>query len=249
VHDRENAVAPTPLGTARPKNQLLAGLPPAEFERIRPHLRTLPTHAKQVFHVAGEPIHDVVFINGGVASMTSVLLDGRMIESATVGREGVLGIDAVLGGTTATAESMMQVPDTDAVFMPVKVFQAELARQDALCERVQRFSQALLKLMLHSTACIASHPVQERCCRWLLMTHDRVDGDRFQLSQEFLAIMLGSTRPTVSLVAGTLQRAGLITYSHGSITIVDRSGLEAAACECYGVVRSHYEQLGVGTGT
>ena len=114
-----------------------------------------------------------------------------------------------------------------------------------LFDCAQRYSQALMTLMMHSTACIAVHPVQERCCRWLLMTHDRVGRDDFHLSQEFLAIMLGSTRPTVSLVASTLQKAGLITYTHGHMRIVDRPGLEAASCECYGVVRAHFERLGV----
>ena len=89
------------------------------------------------------------------------------------------------------------------------------------------------------------HQLQERCCRWLLMTHDRVDGDTFQLSQEFLAMMLAATRPTVNVVAGTLQKAGLITYKHGHITVVDREGLEAGACECYGTVRAHFDRLGL----
>lgn len=234
-----------PPPPARPRNKLLAGLPDADFDRLRPHLRTLRTRAKQVFHSMDEPIEDVVFLNGGVGSMTAVLQGGTMIETATVGREGLLGIEVVLGGERANGETMMQVPDTDAEFLSVAAFRAELEQKGALFGSVQRFSQAVLKLMMHSTACIAVHPVQERCCRWLLMTHDRVDGDQFQLSQEFLAMMLGSTRPTVNVVAGTLQKAGLITFTHGNITILDRAGLEAAACECYGIVRDHFDRLGV----
>jgi CRP-like cAMP-binding protein len=100
-------------------------------------------------------------------------------------------------------------------------------------------------LMMQSTGCMALHPVHERCCRWLLMTHDRVRTDAFDLSHEFLAMMLGSTRPTVTLVAGTLQKAGLIRYTHGHITILDRPGLEAASCECYATVKRHFDRLGL----
>jgi CRP-like cAMP-binding protein len=127
----------------------------------------------------------------------------------------------------------------------VAIFRTELDRRGSLFDGVQRYSQGLVTLMMHSTACMALHDVQERCCRWLLMTHDRVGRDDFQLSQEFLAIMLGSTRPTVSVVAGTLQRAGLITYRHGHMTVVNREGLEAASCECYGTVRAHFDRLGL----
>lgn len=168
-----------------------------------------------------------------------------MIESATVGREGLLGVEVVLGGDRAAGEAMMQVPDTDAEFMAVAAFKAELDRRGPLFERVQRYSQALMTLMMHSIACMAVHPVQERCCRWLLMTHDRVGRDDFYLSQEFLAIMLGSTRPTVNIVAGTLQKAGLITYTHGHITVLDRKALEGSSCECYAAVKAHFDRLGV----
>jgi CRP-like cAMP-binding protein len=244
VPKRTKFVRPPPVDP-RPKNKILACLPQAEFDRIRPHLRTLPVRAKQIFHSMDQPIRDIVFPNGGVASVTTVLQDGTMIESATVGREGLVGIDAVLGGDRSTGETMMQVPDTNAEFMPIAEFRSEFDRRAQFFDCVQRYSQAVLKLMMHSTACIATHPVQERCCRWLLLTHDRVGRDDFQLSQEFLAVMLGSTRPTVNLVAGTLQKAGLITYTHAHMTIIDRKGLEAASCECYAVVKSHFDRLGV----
>ena len=226
-------------------NKLLASLPRADFDRMRPNLRTLPIRAKQIFHKRNEPIRDVVFLNGGVASVTTVMQDGRMIEIATIGDEGFLGIETVFGGDVATGETMMQVPDTDAGFLPVAVFRAELERRGALFDRVQRYSHALITLMMHSTGCMAVHGVHERCCRWLLMTHDRVGRDDFQLSQEFLAIMLGSTRPTVNVVAGALQKAGLITYTRGRITVLDRPGLEAASCECYATVKGHFDRLGV----
>lgn len=236
-----------PAADTRPKNRLLACLPPEDFERLRPHLRTVPIPVKHVFYTPNEAIREVGFLNGGVASMTTVLQDGTMVETATVGDEGLLGMEAFLGADIATGETMLQVPDTDtnAEFLPVVAFRTELDRGGPLFECVQRYSQGLMTLMMHSTACMAIHHVQERCCRWLLMTHDRVHRDDFELSQEFLAIMLGSTRPTVSVVAGVLQTAGLITYKHGHMRILDRQGLEAAACECYATVKAHFDRLGL----
>lgn len=244
MRKRLKSIRPPPA-ESRPRNKLLACLPRQDFERMKPHLKTLSVKAKHVFYAVNEPITDVVFPNGGVASVTAVMQDGTMVEVATVGDEGVLGMDVFFGGDIATGDTMLQVPDTNAEFMSVASFKAELDRRGPLFECVQRYSQGLIALMMHSTACMALHPVQERCCRWLLMTHDRVHRDDFHLSHEFLAIMLGSTRPTVSLVAGTLQKAGLITYTHGHVTILDREGLEAASCECYATVRAQFDRLGL----
>jgi CRP-like cAMP-binding protein len=234
-----------PPADPRPKNKLLAGLPRADFERLKPHLRTVPTHVKQVFHPVNEPIRHVFFPNGGVASMTTVMKDGAMVEVATVGDEGLVGINALFGGGLAGGETMMQVPDTNAEMMSIEAFRNELDRGGAFFECIQRYSQGLLVLMMQSTACLALHPVHQRCCRWLLMTHDRVRRPEFHLSHEFLAMMLGSTRPTVTAVAVSLQKAGLIKYIHGRITIVDRKGLERASCECYATVKAHFDRLGL----
>jgi CRP-like cAMP-binding protein len=227
----------------RPNNRLLALLPDADFDRLRPHLRTSPIAWRQIFHPINEPIRDVIFLNGGVASITTLMENGTMVETATVGDEGFLGIEAFFGGGKAIGETMLQIPDTSAEFLSVEVFRAELARHAALFEAAQRYSQAFMRLTMQSVACMAFHAVPERCARWLLMTHDRVHRHSFQLSQEFLAMMLGTTRPTVNVVAGTLQKAGLISYRHGHVTIVDREGLEAASCECYATVKSQYDEL------
>jgi CRP-like cAMP-binding protein len=244
---RAKAVRPPPASpsTLRPKNKLLACLPAADFQRIRPNLRTQPTRAKQVFHPANEPIREVFFLNGGVASVTAVMRDGAMIEIATVGDEGMVGVTALFGGGISTGETMMQVPDTDAEIMSIDAFKREMSRGGAFADGVQRYSQGLLLLMMQSTACVALHPVQQRCSRWLLMAHDRVRRDHFHLSHEFLAMMLGATRPTVTAVAGALQKAGFIKYIHGRITVLDRQGLEDASCECYLTVRSHFDRLGL----
>ena len=241
----KRAQAVPPPVDSRPKNKLLAALPRDDFERLRPHLLLKPIKEKQVFHHVNGPIQNVIFLNGGVASVTTVMQNGTMVETATIGDEGLVGIEAFYGGTIATGEVMLQVPDGDASFIAVEAFREELNRRAALFEAVQRYSQALMTLMMQSTACMAVHDVQERCCRWLLMAHDRMKRDDFQLSHEFLAMMLASTRPTVTVVAGTLQKAGLISYKHGHLTVLDRRGLEDASCECYATVRDHFKRLRV----
>jgi len=187
----------------------------------------------------------VFFPNGGVASVTAVMNTGAMIEIATVGDEGVLGIGAVFGGDMIGGESMMQVPDTSVEALSVAIFRREIGRRGAFDECIRRYAQGYLLLMTRSAGCFALHSVHERCCRWLLMTHDRVRRNDFRLSHEFLAMMLGSTRPTVSLVAGTLQKRGLIKYVHGRVTILDRKRLEAGSCECNATVKRHFERLGL----
>lgn len=226
-------------------NRLLASLPPDDFARIQAHLKPTPVRVGQIFQRPNEPIEHVIFMRAGVASFTTVMRDGSIIETATIGREGMLGIDAFYGATLSNGESMLQVGDGEADLMPLQAFRDELARGGPFYDAVQRYSLALLTLVMQSAACLALHEVQERCARWLLMAHDRVDGDEFYLSHEFLASMLGSTRPTVSVAAGVLQRAGLISYRHGRITILDRPGLEAASCECYSTVRDNFARLSI----
>lgn len=241
---RVTSIRPPPADH-RPKNKLLACLPRADFARLRPHLRTVPIAVKQILHARNEPIREVFFPNGGVASVTTVMRDGAMVEIATIGDEGLVGINAFFGTALMSGEAMMQVPDTNAEALSVQVFRGELDRRGAFYNCVELYSQGLVILMMQSTACMALHSVQERCCRWLLMTHDRIHRDDFQLSHEFLAMMLGSTRPTVTVVAGTLQKAGLIKYTHGHMTILDRQRLEAASCECYSTVKEHFDRLGL----
>jgi CRP-like cAMP-binding protein len=241
---RAKPVRASPPDT-RPKNKLLACLPRADFERLRPHLKTIPVKVKQVFHAAHEPIREVFFPNGGVASITTVMKDGSMVEIATVGDEGMLGVNVFFGGDMASGETWVQVPDTSAEALSVEIFKREIDRRGPFYDCVRLYAQGLLALMMQSTACMALHPVQQRCCRWLLMAHDRVGGSDFQLSHEFLAMMLGSTRPTVTMVAGALQKAGVIKYIHGRITILDRPKLEEASCECYATVKQHFDRLGI----
>lgn len=229
---------------ARPKNRLLAALPASDFARLSEHLTIVPVKTKQVFHRQGEPIDFVVFPNGGVFSVVSVLAGGTTVEAATVGDEGMIGVEAYLTeAPVAVAETMMQVPDTDAVLLPVPALRRELARNGVLAELLGRYARALVAQTIQLTACNATHALPERCARWLLMTHDRVHADEFQLSHEFLATMLAVQRPTVTQVAGRLQRAGLIHYRRGRLRIMDRKRLEEASCECYANMRAHFDLM------
>jgi CRP-like cAMP-binding protein len=230
-----------------PQNRLLASLPAADFQRIASQLHTVPVVAKQVLLKRGDPIRHVFFPNAGVCSVTAMMNNGAAVEVATVGSEGLLGMSAFFGGTAMPGESMVQVASEamTAEQMTLDAFQRELGKRGALHDAVSRYAQGLIALMMQSTACMALHRVQERCCRWLLMTHDRIRSDQFTLSQEFLAMMLGSTRPTVAVVAGRLQQAGLIRYTHARMTIRDRRGLEAASCECYQTIQREFGRLGL----
>lgn len=237
---RRHATRPPP---GRPKNRLLAALPVKDFRRLRPHLHTVPIRAKQVLHRPGTRIRAVYFLNGGVASIVTKLSDGTMVEAATVGDEGMLGLEAFLGDAMASGTTLMQVPDTDAEMLSVQAFRREVRAHGALDALLGRYTQVTLAQMMQTTACNARHSVRQRCARWLLMTHDRMHRQDFTLSHEFLAFMLGVHRPTVSAVAASLQRAGLIRYIHGHVAVRNRKKLEAAACECYAIIRAQFDRL------
>jgi CRP-like cAMP-binding protein len=219
-------------------------LPAPEFERLRPDLISVPATERQVFHRLGERLEYVYFPNSGVASIITVLTDGRMVETATVGWEGMIGFEALLSGNPVSqGEALLQVAGTTLEKLSVKELRSELSRHGALDELLGRYATAMVRQMMQSTACNALHQVEQRCARWLLMTHDRVDSKSFKLSHEFLSMMLGVTRPSVSIVAGKLQAEGLIAYGHGVVRIVDRAGLEATTCECYELIRQGFDSV------
>ena len=224
-------------------NKVLRALSPADRARLGSELRKITLTPKLVLQDAREPIREIFFPDGGIVSVTTVLTDGATVEVATIGSEGFVGVDALLDGQVANAKSMVQVPGGSAAVLSVDAFRRELQRGGVFREHVQRYAQGQMSLVMQSAACLALHSVNQRCCRWLLMAHDRVDKDEFQLSQEFLAAMLGSTRTTVNAVATALQRSGVIRYVHGRMTILDRSGLERCSCECYATVRDYFDAL------
>jgi CRP-like cAMP-binding protein len=239
---RPSAVRPPPSG--RPNNRLLAALPARDFRRLRPHLKTVRIRVKQVLYKPGAPLRAVYFLNGGVCSITTVLSDGTIVEATTVGDEGMVGIEAFLSvNAVAPGKILMQVPDTDAEMLSVEDFRRELGARGALHDLMGRYTQVVIAQMMQLTACNALHQVQQRCSRWLLMTHDRMHQQDFNLSHEFLACMLGVRRPTVSKIAATLQRTGLIRYTHGRVSVRNRKGLEQASCECYAIIRAQFDRL------
>jgi CRP-like cAMP-binding protein len=233
-----------PPSDGRPKNRLLSSLSDEDFHHLRPHLETVPVRVKQIFHKAGERLRYVYFLNGGVCSMTTVLSNGGTIEAATIGDFGFVGIEAFLSDDAVSlSEAIMQVPDTDAERLSVEAFRRVLVERPALRTLLGHYLQVIIGQMMQTAACNVHHSVQERCVRWLLMAHDHMHRKDFTLSHEFLAEMLGANRSTVSEVAGKLQAAGLIRYSHGRVSVVDRKGLEAASCECYAAIHGHFERL------
>jgi CRP-like cAMP-binding protein len=226
-------------------NRLLNALPGADFERLASSLTAQPAHVRRVLQHDGQPVEHVFFPNGCVASATTVMDDGTMVEVATVGREGLVNIMALFHDGRAVGETLIQVGSGGVFAMPIQAFRTEVDTSAAVRELLNRYAQAYLFQAMRATACNALHAVEHRCARWLLDTNDRVGADTFDLSHEFLSIMLGVHRPTVSVALGTLQRAGLIQTRRGTITVTDRAGLEEAACECYAAVRAQFESLGL----
>ena len=224
---------PSPPSRDDNRNLLLAALPADEYKRIAQSLETIPLKLKSLLHPAGDPIEHVYFPGGGFCSVVTVLKDGGMVEVATIGREGMVGITAVLDGNPVSSTAMVQ-GETDTCYrMKADVFRREMDRRGVFYELMTHYAQALIGFIMQSTACNAVHSVEQRLARWLLMARDRMGSDEFPLTQEFVAMMLGASRPTVTIVASTLQKAGLITYHRGSIKILDGKRLEAASCECY----------------
>lgn len=225
---------PRPPPRASVRNRLLATLPHETYRRISVSLETVPLELKAVLHRPREPLEHVYFPGGGFCSILTALDDGSMVEVATVGREGMLGVSAILDRRQpAPSITMVQAADDVSHRMAIEPFERELERRGPFYALLTRYAVAHLGFVMQSTACNAKHSVEQRLAKWLLLAHDRVGQDAFPLTQEFAAMMLGASRPTVTVVAGSLQRAGLLAYHRGIVRIVDRAKLEGASCECY----------------
>jgi CRP-like cAMP-binding protein len=225
-----------------PKNRLLASLPDEVQSTLQPHLKTAALPRGGVLYEADAPLTRVYFVEVGAVSLVTIFEDGTTAEMATVNREGLVGIDALLGGKHAFGRYVVAIPGS-ALTLEVSRFQAALRENTRLRAACEAYAQAFLAHLLQNVACNAAHTVEQRCARWLLMCAGQTDDDAFALTQEYLAEMLGVRRSTVTVIAGTLQQTGLIRYCRGSITVVDRRGLEAVACECHRIIRSRYERL------
>jgi CRP-like cAMP-binding protein len=221
------------------RNHLLASLSPDDFARLAGALQPVTLALKQVLHEPGQMIESVYFVEAGTASMIAPLKNGDALEVGLIGRDGLVGLPVVLRTDLAVTEALIQVPGA-ALRLPAAVLREALAASPSFLGLLLRYMQAFHVQVTQSAACNGRHPLEERLARWLLMTHDRAEGDVLPLTQEFLAIMLGVRRAGVSVAAGILHKAGVIGYTQGRITVLDRPGLEAVACECYGTVRREY---------
>ena len=195
-----------------------------------------------MLYEAGAQIEQVYFPLSGMVSLVISSEGGQTVEVGTVGNEGMLGTQIVLGARTSHVEAVIQVAG-EGLRMARNDLQRELKRDGRLRSLAERFAQSLTNQIAQSVLCNRAHQVDERLCRWFLMTHDRVGKNDMILTQQFVAQMLGVRRPSVTVAAGVLQKAGLITYSRGRLAIINRKGLEASACECYDIVRQETERL------
>ncbi len=221
---------------SQPTNHILAALTAAEFSRLRADLEPYPFELNDVLYTKGQEMTHVYFPERGVVSLVTLMGEGAGVEAATIGKEGMAGMPVILGETVATARWVVQVPD-GSHRIPRVVFLRHLEEIPHFRKLVNRYAAALFDFVAQSSGCNATHKLTERCARWILSTDDRMDRQPFLLTQEYLAEMLGARRPSVSKAASTLQKAGLINYRRGNVTVLDRPGLEAASCECYAVIR------------
>lgn len=214
-------------------NRLLLALPPDTLARLMPQLDLIQTESGAVIDHVDGIIEHLYFVNRGIVSLVKVMRDGRCVEVGAIGLEGITDSNALFGVDVAITETMVQVPGS--AFRINRAFLGrELENDRALRRMMERYWRFAFGQLAQTAACNRLHTLEERCCRWLLTSHDNALADTFPLTHEFLATMLGTTRSSVSLTAKLLHRAGYIDYVRGVVTICDRAGLEETACECYG---------------
>ena len=225
------------------QNRLLRALSPADYLLLEPDLKDVFLEQDVVLFEPGDQLEFVYFPHSGISSVLAVMQDGQTVETATIGRAGVVGGVSGFGPWRAVARTTVQVPGTAARISGAR-FRAAVRRSDPLAALVLRCGQSILAQIQQTAACNALHDVDERLCRWLLLTRDQVDTDVIPLTQDSLAGMLGVRRPTVTLAISKLQAKGVLAcLERGRLKIIDRRGLEQAACECYRELRSHSDQL------
>lgn len=231
----------TDVGDLR-RNAILGGLPDREAGRLARRLEIVSVEIRQPVYEAGGPIKEVYFPLDSVFSLVAVADGKTVVEVATIGREGMAGLPLFLGAATSPHPSFCQVGGR-AARLSAADFHEALSGDGALHRALNRLTQATMVQIAQNVVCNGAHDARQRAARWLLTTHDRVGRDNFQLTQDFLAQMLGVRRPTVSDTAQRLQEDGLIRYSRGQMTIIDRDGLTRVACDCYRIVKSEFDSL------
>lgn len=224
------------------RNLLLSSLPAEDFACVRPHLEAVQLGQREQLFERGTPIRHIYFPETTVISLVSMLSNGAAVELGTVGCEGMVGLSVLLAEDVSFVQTFTQIPGV-IWRMDAGTFTQLASAHGALHGMLLRYAQAFLVQVAQTAACNATHLVEERCARWLLMTHDRVEGDSFPLTHEFLAFMLGVRRAGVTVAMRALQDAGIVQYTRGRVELLDRTKLESTACECYHVVRANFERL------
>jgi CRP-like cAMP-binding protein len=223
-------------------NRILRGLPRDEYARLLPRLTPVRLRLKEVLVEPDAPIRDVHFVREGIVSMVADEQDGGTIEVATIGPEGFAGLPLLHDADRMPYRLIVQV-EGDAWRLPAAAFRQLVEERPAVRRVLHRYAQYFTDLISQSVACNRLHTLEERCARWLLMTHDRVGGDAFEITHEFLAQMLGVRRAGVTVAMGTLQAQGIVRYVRGRVTVADRARLEEASCGCYRITRTAFERL------
>ena len=233
-----------PATPNRMKNRLLNRLPRSEYKFLTRSEKTVSLAQGEEIYGEDGPgsLPHVYFPMSGVIALTVRLKDGNEVETATIGNEGMIGLPVALGLDSSPIRAISQVSG-EGLKIPAPVFLEAMKPSGTLNRLVRRYTAYSLRYASQTVACNLMHSVEERMCRWLLMSHDRVENDEFSLTHKYLAEMLGVSRQTITVIAGTLQKAGLITYRRGVIRVVNREGLEATSCECYRVTSTFYDSI------
>lgn len=233
-------------GNARPSNvhsnQLLDALEPATRLRVKAHLKPVKLKLGDIVSEAGGTLKHAYFPEGAVLSLLTVLEDGSAIETANIGREGAFGLFAAMYSRTSFNRCLVQL-EGSILRCPIEVLQSEFKRSEHVRDLFVSYSETLLSQVQQTVACNAMHSMEEKMARWLLMMHDRAEGQVLTYTHEFLSNMLGANRKSVTLAAQSMQSEGLISYRRGKMQILDRPGLEKASCECYAIVRRRFDDF------
>jgi CRP-like cAMP-binding protein len=222
------------------RNRILSAVSETEFRHIRTYLQFVSLPQRQVLHQAHQPLEFVYFPNNGLISLVVALTGGKTVETGIVGREGFVGIPATAGLSRSPLIEVMQISG-DGFRLPTAALQDVLSPAPELCRLLQRHVVILGLQVAQTAACNRLHGVEQRLARWLLLAQDRVDSEVLPITHDFLATMLGTDRPSVTLAARVLQKNQLIEYNRGSVKVLNRAGLEKSSCECYGVIQQYSE--------
>lgn len=224
------------------RNRLLAALPAEDFQRLRGDLEGVSLPLGRSIYEAGSHIEYLYFPSEGIISLLQVMENGSSGEIAVVGNEGVVGISLFMGGETTPSRAVVQ-SEARALRLPARKLDAEFKRGGELHNLLLRYTQALITQMSQTAVCNRLHSLEQQLCRWLLLSHDRLQTNNLIMTHEMISTMLGVRREGVSLAAGRLQKAGIINYARGQITIIDRARLETQVCECYKIVKTESDRL------